>query len=331
MSTISGGSKPEFTGNEVLQASKLNLATHHWVATEVPDDSVGRDGDIVFVPGDSAPNSELPGIGGWTNIAYVESPTNDIPAYTDVNGMAWKAWSWENPKVLSSGSSQNPTRDLMGSVTLAEKGLVEVLIVAAGGSGYSNSGGGGAGGVIATVIELPKGKNDIYVGSGSRSTTPGGGSSVGPIGISGGSYREPGDSGNGFDGYSALTPGAGAAGNAYFDYDPGYNKVHPGPGITLNWADGVTDSVYGHGGDYSTSAAQPPGYGDGGTMQPSSNTGKYNPGANGFVLVRVPAENADGTTVTAMSNETKIRVAAETKFQEESNKQQQLEKEQGDE
>lgn len=330
MSTISGGSKPEFTGNEVLQASKLNLATHHWVATEVPDDSVGRDGDIVFVPGDSAPNSELPGIGGWTNINFVESPTTDIPIYTDVNGMAWKAWAWENPKVMTAGSSQDATRDLIGSITLAEDGLIEVLIVAGGGSGYSKMGGGGAGGVLASVIYLTAGKKDVYVGSGCQSTGTGGGSSVGAIGIGGGSYRSSGNSGNGFGGYSGTTPGAGAAGPAYFDYDPAYNKVHPGPGITLNWADGVTDVVYGYGGDYSTSSSQPPGFGWGGTMQPTNDTATYNPGANGFVLVRVPAENANGTQVTSMSNETKRRVAEETKFQEESNKQKQLEREQGD-
>ena len=49
----------------------------------------------------------------------------------------------------------------------------------------------------------------------------------------------------------------GAVGPTYYDYDaspPGYK---PGPGITLNWADGVTDVVYGFGGDVSTSSQQP--------------------------------------------------------------------------
>ncbi len=234
----------------------------------------------------------LDGVGGFANISSVESPTNDITSY-ESNGTTWKAWSWENPKSLSSGGSQNPTRDLMGSVTLAEKGLVQVLIVAGGGSGFSNAGGGGAGGVISAVVELPQGKNDIYVGSGSRSTDPGGGSSVGPIGIGGGSYRASGNSGNGFNGEGATTPGAGAAGPTYLD-----SAVWvAGPGITLNWADGVTDEVYGLGGVRSSITTQPPGYGTGG-IYASANTGNYNPGANGFVLIRVPSEYANGTAIT---------------------------------
>lgn len=237
-------------------------------------------------------NPGLDGVGGFANITSVETPTNDIASY-ESDGVTWKAWSWENPKVLSSGGSQEPTRDLMGSVTLAEKGLVQVLIVAGGGSGFSNAGGGGAGGVIATVVELPQGKNDIYVGSGSRSTTPGGGSAVGPIGIGGGSYRTPGDSGNGFSGEGNTTPGAGAAGPTYLDAA----IWEPGPGITLNWADGVTDVVYGFGGDKTASGDQPSGYGTGGTYV-SANTGTYNPGANGFVLIRVPIEYANGTSIT---------------------------------
>ena len=239
---------------------------------------------------------ELPGVGGWATITKVSNPTNDIAPY-ESGGVTWKAWSWENPKVMSSGGSVNATRDLIGSVTLAETGLVQVLVVAGGGSGYANAGGGGAGGVIASVSALPGVKNDIYVGSGGQSTGTGGGSAVGIIGIGGGSYRASGDSGNGFGGVNGTTPGSGASGPTYYDYDTSPNGYRPGPGITLNWADGVTDEVYGLGGDYSYSAAQPLGFGWGGTVQPSTNTAVYNPGANGFVLVRVPIEYADGVTV----------------------------------
>jgi len=51
METISGGPKPTFNADEVLKATDLNQATKNWVATEVPDDSVGNVGDVVFVVG----------------------------------------------------------------------------------------------------------------------------------------------------------------------------------------------------------------------------------------------------------------------------------------
>ena len=52
MTNISGGPKPApFEANNVLEAVKLNEATRNWVATEVPDDSEGNVGDVVFIPG----------------------------------------------------------------------------------------------------------------------------------------------------------------------------------------------------------------------------------------------------------------------------------------
>ena len=50
-------------------------------------------------------------------------------------------------------------------------------------------------------------------------------------------------------------------------------------------------------------------------MQPSTDTATYNPGANGFVLVRVPAEYAPSVTVTALSDEMKARQAWESEEQ----------------
>ena len=86
--TESGGPKPQFAGNEVLTATNLNLATRHWVTTEVPGDHLGNDGDIAFVAGDAAPNSQLPGIGGWATIEEV-SGTYTKHVYED-----WVAFEW---------------------------------------------------------------------------------------------------------------------------------------------------------------------------------------------------------------------------------------------
>ena len=60
---------------------------------------------------------ELPGIGGWATVTAVQAPTTDIPAYTDSEGVTWKAWSWENPRVMTSGNVVAATRDLIGSIT----------------------------------------------------------------------------------------------------------------------------------------------------------------------------------------------------------------------
>jgi hypothetical protein len=51
MTNISGGPKPTFVEDTVLEALKLNEATRNWVATEVPDDTYGDIGDVVFIPG----------------------------------------------------------------------------------------------------------------------------------------------------------------------------------------------------------------------------------------------------------------------------------------
>ena len=63
METISGGPKPTFNADEVLKAVNLNQATRNWVATEVPPDSDGNVGDVVFIPGGPGGGSSL---GAWT-------------------------------------------------------------------------------------------------------------------------------------------------------------------------------------------------------------------------------------------------------------------------
>ena len=310
MATLHGAPLPEdFEDGKELTAAAFNAVKDYWIVDELPEDAVN--GDVVFVIGDSPVNNpdELSGVGGWADIDEIETPTNDIAPY-ESDGVTWKAYSWENPKVLTSGSSQPATRDLLGSITLAEDGLVEVLIVSGGGAGYGSYGGGGGGGVIATVVELKAGRNKIYVGSGSRGDSPGAGSAVGPVGIGGGTYRTPGDSGGGFSGYSNLSPGAGAAGDAYLDS----GSVKPGPGVSLNWADGRTVVEYGAGGiEENILNQQPPNPGTGGYYWPGGTS--YNPGANGFVLIRVPQEYAFSTSVRAMSDETREKAQAEAELE----------------
>lgn len=248
----------------------------------------------------------------FATVTQVEAATISVPVYTDAAGISWKAWIWQNPRLMSSGNARPATRDLIGSITIGTPGAIEALIVAGGGSGYSNDGGGGAGGVLMTLVSVEAENQEIYVGSGDQSSGTGGGSAVGKTGMGGGSYRAIGDSGNGFNGINGTTPGAGASGEPYL-VD---STWLPGPGIESNWADGVTDVVYGLGGGSSESYQQPPGFGTGGTFQPVTASTVYNPGANGVVIIRVPVENAPNVSEVPASEQTKKKQAAIEKHAE---------------
>ena len=142
--TESGGPKPQFAGNEVLTATNLNLATRHWVTTEVPGDHLGNDGDIAFVAGGAAPNSQLPGIGGWADITEVDG-TYTKHVYED-----WVAYQW------TADTGYIKTTD----------GLIELLIVNSGVM-YSatrpdiSSTGGAA---DQSIIKVEQKQHDIQVG-----------------------------------------------------------------------------------------------------------------------------------------------------------------------
>ena len=49
MSTISGGSKPTFTVDQVLHAVEMNQLNQEWIVDSVPSASAGKNGDVVFV------------------------------------------------------------------------------------------------------------------------------------------------------------------------------------------------------------------------------------------------------------------------------------------
>jgi len=139
--TESGGPKPQFAGNEILTATNLNLATRHWVTTEVPGDHLGENGDIAFVAGGAAPNSQLPLLGGWAELEEVSGTFTKHP-YGD-----WVAYEW--------------TGD--GSVKVSE-GLVDTLMVAGGmyyGSSIAASTSGGR--VSAGILDLSADTYDCTV------------------------------------------------------------------------------------------------------------------------------------------------------------------------
>lgn len=267
MSTISGGSKPEFTGNEVLQASKLNLATHHWVATEVPDDSVGRDGDIVFVPGNSAPNSELPGIGGWATIEEVSG------TFTKHNDGDWVAYEWTDD----------------GNIKTTE-GIVDVLVVAGGSGTGDTSGRGWAGGAGKVLRSLMPSSGTVPITVGQYRKTgasnpydnPGYPSSFGSnsIGSGSGGYIDSSS-----DGSAGPPPSPGIAGPGLkYDITGTELEYGRGGGNQLN----VTHSVPAAG-EYGWAASAKSRHGG---------SDVYVEGTGGVVIVRVPASNAEGVVLT---------------------------------
>ena len=49
MATVSGGSKPTFTVDQVLHAAEMNQLNQEWIVDSVPAGSAGKNGDVVFV------------------------------------------------------------------------------------------------------------------------------------------------------------------------------------------------------------------------------------------------------------------------------------------
>ena len=147
--TESGGPKPQFAGNEVLTATNLNLATRHWVTTEVPGDHLGNDGDIAFVAGGAAPNSELPGIGGWAELKEVSGTFTKHP-YGD-----WVAYEWTGDGEL-----------------VTDGGLVDALIVNSGATSYGGTGGRG-GNLLHGLYDIPENSTVVLGNLVGRGVQPG--------------------------------------------------------------------------------------------------------------------------------------------------------------
>ena len=279
--TVSGGPKPQFAGNEVLTATNLNLATRHWVTTEVPGDHLGNDGDIAFVAGDAAPNSELPGIGGWADIEEV-SGTYTKHVYED-----WVAYQW--------------TADT-GYIKTTE-GLIDLLIVNSGcmynASRPDISSRGGAAERAVRFVEQKQ--YDIQVGKPSNTTWDG------PQWFSRFGDLFLGNVTNGMNNGDAQ-PSSNVVING-----AGVGQRTAGLGIM----DDITGEYLGYGGGGGNNGTGQAGYKEceydivyGGGINPRPNSGGAagqgkNPshgitsnraGAWGTVVIRVPAANAQNVT-----------------------------------
>ena len=220
---------------------------------------------------------ELPGIGGWSEVSAVTGVGTKY-AYA-ANGMEWSAFEW--------------TGD--GDVTFSEEGLVDVLIVDAGTGIAANTNlGGHGGGVIRTVTRATAGDPlQIQVGVSAPNHNQQGvhWSVFGPINgvgiVTGGATG----------GDTTLQP---IHGRGVGDRTLGLGQMHAITGTDLGYGGGGGGNFAGQQGypipDYD------PVYGGGLNPRPNSGGGfgsetdlskppPNTPGADGVVVIRVPAAN----------------------------------------
>ncbi len=152
MTTLSGGPRPnDFKDDDVLTAALFKEATQFWVADDVPSDSEGKDGDVVFVLKEEelggGGSAELPGLGGWAEITDVSGSPKRY-AYPDPANPEWVAFEWTD-------TSKTHT------LTTQAGGLVDALLVG-GGIHYSTNPAYG-GRVNAGLISVSQ-SNTVTVG-----------------------------------------------------------------------------------------------------------------------------------------------------------------------
>jgi len=205
--TITGGGGIDIPATRVdavvqtLDGSTWSEGMALSVVAEVPADTEGQIGDVVFVAGKSpAPSgaAKISAITG-TGTTYVDG---DFVAYEFIDD---------------------------GTVTVSDHGfLTEALLVGGGGGGGGSYYGGGAGGgghLSLSGLYLPSGSQNITVGAGGAGATSsddpgysGNASLLGALvalgGGAGGTYIAPfiGDPGGSGGGGSASLPGTGGAG-----------------------------------------------------------------------------------------------------------------------
>ena len=154
------------------------------VVSEVPADSEGQVGDVVFVSGKS------PAPSGAAN--FTDTATGN---YTE-NGV--------NYKYLTVTGTQ--------SVTFDTAGFADVLLVGAGGGGGNDAAGGAGGFLSLTNVYIPLGAQPVVIGAGGVGTVSG----VQPVIGSATVFRDYYSVGGGGGGWvgEAGVPGASGGGNA---------------------------------------------------------------------------------------------------------------------
>jgi hypothetical protein len=261
------------------------------VVQDLPDDSEGDEGDVVFVLGD------VPKGGGGSPAAISDHNGASVERSKEIDGKTYDIYTFTDD-----------TRDDM-TLTVETAGLADVLLVGGGGGGgqsdQNRGGGGGAGGFWSEMMYLPDRTIAVSVGSGGGSQTPGGAtilarvaatpgggsgkSNTGlgePRGASGGGGRFGGSGAPGIAPYGNgggqstgyNSPGAGGgAGSAASNETPGIGRVSSITG---------SDVTFAVGGAIGTGSSATANTGNGGAGAPSNST-NGGAGGSGIVIVRV--------------------------------------------
>ena len=81
MATISGGSKPTFTVDQVLHAAEMNQLNQEWIVDSVPAGSAGKNGDVVFVTSKGGVWAKVSG--SWVQASLTSADTQALQDQID--------------------------------------------------------------------------------------------------------------------------------------------------------------------------------------------------------------------------------------------------------
>ena len=81
MATISGGSNPTFTVDQVLHAVEMNQLSQEWIVDSVPAGSAGKNGDVVFVTNKGGVWAKVSG--SWVQASLTSADTQTLQDQID--------------------------------------------------------------------------------------------------------------------------------------------------------------------------------------------------------------------------------------------------------
>jgi len=213
----------------------------------------------------------LPGLGGWADVTTVTGDSGNRYTYKDIDGFDWVAYEFTDDGTLETQAG----------------GLVDALVVGGGSQGGASGNGGGGGSATAGIVATTE-TEQVSVSTKNSSS----GNVVDNRSIFGQLIAGPGmdntipsNAGGPFGGMQAGYQ-AGGGGGALGD---GASDGTPGPGLISSIKDG-NPVEYGRGGAGKAFIVGEPDVNTGG-----GGDGNNYEGADGVVIVRVPAANALAT------------------------------------
>lgn len=104
MATVSGGSKPTFTVDQVLHAVEMNQLNQEWIVDSVPSASAGKNGDVVFVTTKGGVWAKVSG--SWVQASLSSADMQSLQDQIDALGSYSYNDSWIQPAL--DGKADDP-------------------------------------------------------------------------------------------------------------------------------------------------------------------------------------------------------------------------------